>query len=812
METPPAAPASLPSEPDADRSEAERALRVLQGVEPAFWERDLRSDRDWLSPRITTMMGLPPGAQRPEVWSRLHPEDLDGFRVVYDAAQACAGSFRQELRALNAQGEYRWLRLEGRFLPDAQGRAERVVGMAQDIQAEREARQHLEALTERMNRAIESLSEAVVDGSAEPGDFFISANLPRMLGYAEGTPVPDVHTYLSWVHPDDDAKLRHEIRVSLQAPRHWNVTYRLRHADGQYRWMRARGQSRHTAGGQLRSVGMLGDIHDFVLAQQELAGHREHLEQLVAERTASLDAALAAAEQARAQAVNADRAKSAFLAHMSHEIRTPLNGLLGLTELALATAVNASQRRYLEVALQSGHALLGVINDVLEMSRLDAGAPPLAHEPFDVAEVLAAAMRSTAPLLGQRPVRTRFDVDGEPLWLRGDANRLRQIAVNLLGNAAKFTERGRIDLHARLQPVGEDRVELLLTVSDTGPGMEAEVAAHVFEAFYQGDNSLSRRYGGTGLGLAIAQGLARAMGGELSLSTRLGEGSSFSLRAVFDRAGLQPEADEQTPLPAGTAWLLVADPEDAAWVQRRLQRLGWSCLVAPDMDALEALAARGPQPDLLLSTPGLALPPGPQSSRLRRSLPDVPVTLMIRADWSDAEREHEAQAQSMATILTPLTPAVLRRLLRESRSRQSGARPGRTLSGISVLLVEDNPVNQVIGQRLLEHLGVGVRSAHDGAQAVAACLATAPDLVIMDVRMPVMDGLEATRRLRGLQREGRLPRFPVLGLSAHALDTDRQAALDAGMDDYVTKPIDTERLRQALQRWMQPGLAPRAAD
>jgi PAS domain S-box-containing protein len=807
MSTPPPAPENAQRHPGAGSASAERALRVMQVMDPAYWERELHTDQVWLSPRLREWTGLPEHAPRAALVAHLHADDRQRFEAAYGAALRCAGRFREDVRVRDAQGEHRWLRLEGRFLPDAQGRAERVVGMAQDIHAERAATQQLESLTERLRRAIEALSEAVVDGSAEPGDFFLSANLPRLLGYPEGTAAPDARTYLSWVHPDDIGALREEVRLSLLAPRHWDIAYRLRHADGAYRWMRGRGQSRHTASGQLRSVGMICDIHEYTLAQQELAAHREHLETLVAERTTRLDAALQAAEQARQRAEHADRAKSAFLAHMSHEIRTPLNGLLGLTELALGGAANPAQRRYLEVALQSGQALLSVINDVLEMSRLEAGEPRLAHEPFDVAEVLAAAMRSTAPLLGGRPVRLRFDVEGEPTWVSGDANRLRQVAVNLLGNAAKFTEHGHITLAARLQQVDGERVALEMNVTDTGPGMPAEVAAHAFDAFYQGDNSLSRRHGGTGLGLAIARGLAQAMGGELTVSSALGAGSTFSFRAAFDAATPPPEADAPTPLQAGTAWLLVADPEDASWVQRRVERLGWHCVTAHDLDALEALSARTPAgqgPHLLLSTPTLALPDGPQRSRLRNALPDVPVVLLIRADWSDPAREREAHAQGMAMTLTPLTPAALRRVLHDSRERPAPEQAVPRLAGATVLLVEDNPVNQVIGKLLLEHLGVGVRSAHDGAQAVAACLATAPDLVIMDVSMPVMDGLEATRRLRSLQREGRLPAFPVLGLSAHALEADRQAGLDAGMDDYVTKPVDTERLRQALQRWVRP--------
>lgn len=807
MNPPPSDPSTPPASGRAQGLDAGRALRVVQGVSPAFWERDLDQDEVWLSPRFRAMFGVSEDAQRPEVWARAHPEDLPAFTDLYETARRAVDTFSAELRVMDARGQYRWLRLEGRFIANAQGRAVRVVGMAQDIHAEREAWKRLQTLTERSHRAIEALSEAVVDGSADEQDFFISANLPRMLGYPEGTPVPDVSTYLSWVHPEDQELLRQEIRLSLKAPRQWDISYRLRHASGEYRWMRARGRSRHTAQGELRSVGMLGDIREFTLAQQELAAYRDHLEQLVAKRTTRLDAALAAAEQARARAEAADRAKSVFLAHMSHEIRTPLNGLLGLTELALAGASTPAQRRYLEVALQSGHSLLSVINDVLEMSRLQAGQPQLAREAFDVAELLAAAMRTTAPLLGARQVRLRYDIEGETTWLLGDANRLRQVAVNLLGNAAKFTDEGCIELMARLQPTAEGRLRLHLSVTDTGPGMAAEVAAHVFEPFYQGDTRLSRRHGGTGLGLAIAHAQAQALGGELQVRSVAGEGSVFWFEADFD-PGTPPTADSTGLPPPGRAWLLAANPADAAWVESRLVRLGWTALATPDLAAIEALAARGETPDLVLSTPALALPSDSAAGRLRRALPHTPVVLMIRSDWSDSERERQAQVQGLTMAVTPLTPAALRQLLHDRHgSRGQAPVVADPLAGASVLLVEDNPVNQVIGQRLLEHLGVGVRSAVDGAQAVAACLETAPDLVIMDVRMPVMDGLEATRRLRSLQREGRLPRFPVPGLRAHALDTDRQAALDAGMDDYVTKPVGTEQLRQASQRWVRTGAA-----
>ncbi|MBX3635235.1 MAG: response regulator [Rubrivivax sp.] len=804
MTTPatPAAPPELPLLPPQGDSDAERAWRVVLGVGQAFWEHDLASGQAWFSPQFHRLLDMEPGTPRELAVQRIHPADREAYEAHYAAARAACGELRFDLRHALRDGRWRWIRMIGRFWPGPDGQAARLVGMVQDIDEERRAQQSLQTVSARLERAMESLSEAVVESGVERGDFFLSANLARMLGHPEGTPAPDAATYLSWVHPDDLAALKDAIRRSLAGPSRWDVNYRLRDAAGHWRWVRGRGESRYGADGRLSAVGMVGDIHEFTLAQQELQRHREQLEAMVAERTARLDAALAAAEQARERAERADRAKSVFLAHMSHEIRTPLNGVLGLTELALGKAESPAQRRHLEVALQSGRTLLGVINDVLEISRLETGTPVLADQPFDLGELLAEALRATAPLVGARPVTTRYDVDGGPTALRGDPQRLRQIVVNLLGNAAKFTERGHIDLVAQVQPAADGRAAVRLQVADTGPGMPAEVAARVFEAFYQADSGLSRRHEGTGLGLAIAHGLARAMGGELTVDSTPGVGSTFTLQLAL---GVQAERPVEEALPPGRAWVLASRPELARWLGTRIERLGWQtrALLAPG--EIEPLLARdGPPQLLMLSARDMPLDDETIAS-LRRWLPTTRINLLVRADWSDSARERQAAAFGITTTVSPLSPRALAALMRESLHGAAPPRPAPAATrAADVLLVEDNLVNRVIGQHLLEHLGLRVRAAHDGAQSLAACLAQAPDLVIMDVRMPVMDGLEATRQLRRLQQQGRLPRFPVVGLSAHALETDRRAALDAGMDDYLTKPIDADRLRQAVQRWMPP--------
>jgi signal transduction histidine kinase/CheY-like chemotaxis protein len=798
--TTPAAPPELPLPPPQGASDAERAWRVLLGVGQAFWEYDLATGQAWFSPQFHRLLDLEPGTPRELALQRIHPADRQAYEAHYAAARAACGELRFELRHAMRDGRWHWIRMVGRFWPGPDGRAARLVGMVQDIDDERRLQQSLHTLSSRLERAMEALSEAVVESGVERGDFYCSPNLPRMLGHPPGTPAPDAATFLSWVHPADLPALKDEIRRSLAGPARWDMTYRLRDAAGGWRWVRGRGESRLDAAGRLSAVGMVGDIHDFTLAQQELQRHREQLEAMVAERTARLDAALAAAEQARERAERADRAKSVFLAHMSHEIRTPLNGVLGLTELALGKAESPAQRRHLEVALQSGRTLLGVINDVLEMSRLETGAPVLADQPFDLGELLAEALRATAPLVGARPVTTRYDVDGGPTALRGDPQRLRQIVVNLLGNAAKFTERGTIDLVARVQPLSDGRAAVQVQVVDTGPGMPPEVCARVFEAFYQADSGLSRRHEGTGLGLAIARGLARAMGGELGVDSTPGVGSTFTLQLAL---AVQADQPAEEPLPPGSAWVLASRPEHGLWLGARIERLGWRtrALLSPD-EVGRLLAEEAPPQLLMLSARDMPLD-DETVARLRRWLPHTRINLMVRADWADTARERHAAAFGLTTTISPLSPRALGALMREALHGAAPPRPAPApAAAADVLLVEDNLVNRVIGQHLLEHLGLRVRAAHDGAQSLAACLEKAPDLVIMDVRMPVMDGLEATRQLRRLQQQGRLPRFPVLGLSAHALETDRRAALDAGMDDYLTKPIDAERLRQAVQRWM----------
>jgi len=500
-----------------------------------------------------------------------------------------------------------------------------------------------------------------------------------------------------------------------------------------------------------------------------------------------------------------------FLAHMSHELRTPLSGLLGLVDLARRSATDPVQRRFLEVAMQSGRTLQRSIDHVLDLTRLRDGRLQLADEPFDLAEAVAEVLRGSMPLVREKGLFIRYDWVGEPTWVRGDELRVRQIVGNLVGNAAKFTLRGHVTVTAELQPAGgdPDRVTLLLRVEDTGPGLDAAPAAQVFEHFVQADASLTRAHGGTGLGLSIARDLAHRMGGRITLDSRPGVGSLFTLELPLRRA---PDPDPLPEPAPGLVWLLYPQPELGEWLARRFERLGWTATTLDSIARASAVAQGlppGERPDLLLmSEPVMTGPVGPEV--LRRALPATDIRLLVRPDWSDPPFEQRARALGMTLALAPLPPRELRLMTvgraNDSAPNSPSPRPGPAPAPAAsadgdVLVVEDNPTNRMIVEAFLQKLGLRSRSVADGAQALRACAERPPKLVLMDLQMPVMDGLTATRELCARQARGELPSFPIVALTAHAQDADAQACREAGMQGFLTKPLLLDRLRAELARW-----------
>jgi len=658
----------------------------------------------------------------------------------------------------------------------------------------------------RAQRAVAASDDGYWERDLRTDKMWYSSRFHEILGFAPGAAPHDLQATRARIHPDDLPRYLadHDAAIARQG----RFAYEIRYLDaaGEWRWMRGRCRVFADESGRAAWLtGVVTEVQAFKQEQLERARSQQELQELVRERTVGLQAALAQAEAQQHEAERANLAKSRFLAHMSHEIRTPLNGVLGLTELALRTATSPEQRRFLETAHDSGQALLRLINDVLDLSRIEAGHVELRLRPFDPSELLAAAMRGMIPMARRRDLLMVFDWHGDTPWVQGDDGALRQVVVNLLGNALKFTEGGRIVLEAWLSPAGEGRCRLRVQVSDTGPGVAPERRAAIFEPFVQGDDTLARRHGGAGLGLAIAHHLVRAMHGQLTLDCPPAGGSVFTVEVELPTAPAPDAHRLPEPPPPGLAWLVYQRVPGGRWLSAQLQRLGWRAEVIYGMpQALGRARLADVAPDAVVVAEQ-ALLPDTDLAALRALLPDARLHLLVRPDWDAPALAEAARVARIATLVAPLAPAQLRRLHVAPAAADAGAPDRQASSRVDVLLVEDNPVNQLLGKEFLQALGVRVRLAADGHEAVRACLERTPALVLMDVQMPRMDGLQATRELRALQAAGRWTGCPIVALTAHTSEDERQACHAAGMDAMLAKRVTLDTLRVQLSQWLHLG-------
>jgi len=522
--------------------------------------------------------------------------------------------------------------------------------------------------------------------------------------------------------------------------------------------------------------------------------------------------------RARVTAEAASQAKSDFLANMSHEIRTPMSGALGMLNLLLRTELSPRQHDYASKARTAAQALLAVINDVLDFSKVEAGKMELDPHPFELSDFMRELAVILSANVGNKDIEVLFRLDPRlPAALVGDATRLRQVLLNLAGNALKFTEHGEVVIALVLLGEHGDapnrRARIRFEVSDTGVGIASDKLEHIFTGFSQAEQSTSRRYGGTGLGLAISRRLVALMGGELRVDSRLGEGSRFHFELGLPEA--PAEAHDVLPTRPGLKVLIVDDNPMAREVLQGIgEGLKWDCDMASSGEqalALVHLAAERGEPhyEIILMDwrmPGLD---GWETSRRIRDSheSDAPVIIMVTAHGREllAERSEQEIASLGGYLVKPVTASMLQDAVAEAtrggpRARRSEGGLQR-LTGMRLLVVEDNGFNQQVAQELLEDEGAIVTLAGGGVEGAHLAAVTEPpfDAVLMDLQMPDIDGFEATQRI--LKRR---PASLVIAMTANAMDADRQACLAAGMRDHVAKPVDLEQLVACLRRHVKP--------
>jgi PAS domain S-box-containing protein len=766
-----------------------RLNNILQGTAAGTWEWDLVRGVVTINHRMAEILGLPPQPSLDlgiEHWNAIsHPDDLpEALRRQVAHWKGQTPLYEMEMRVRHQQGHWIWLRASGRVARrSASGRALDMQGIMLDISASRQAQQRLEDSERRFRLFAANVDEGVV--VADKGMLIDASEVwLAMMGLkaeqALGRPV------LDFTAPHARAEVRSRIEHGDERP----YESELMRTDGSCFPVLLRGRAITFEGRAARLTTVL-DITQRKQFENELRLARE------------------AAERA-------SQAKSRFLANISHEIRTPLNAVIGLAYLFQDTGLSEPQRLLVGKIQLAGRALLALINDVLDLSKIEAGELGLQRTPLHLSVLLDDVHRLMAAQAEAKGLDLKLELatDLAP-HVQGDELRLRQILVNLVGNAIKFTDHGGVTLRARPLP-GSDGQRVRLEVQDTGIGIAPDLLDRLFQPFTQVDSSPTRRFRGTGLGLSIVRQLAQLMDGEVGVQSQPGLGSTFWVELPMPPADGVPDSGEVQPLS-----VLVADdnPQDREQLAQMARSLGWMVEAVADGDALVQRATerlqQGRAPDALLVDWRMPGRDGLQAlAALVPTFAPAPVPAAVIVSASDAEQVHAVpEAALAAAVLTkPVNPSALFNAVNTAVAQLAGSHerllsstrmdlgPTLWLPGTQVLVVDDSDVNRDVARHLLQRQGAVVDEAADGEQALARLRSRAYDAVLMDVQMPVLDGNATTRALRALPGLGTLP---VIALTAGALLSERQQSLDAGMTDFLTKPLEPVMLVRTLRRHIE---------
>jgi two-component system, sensor histidine kinase and response regulator len=777
---------------------ATESLNIAQAAAGvATFDFDFKRHGRICSDNFHDLLGIPADTNLQnlnEVLVKVHPDDFALVRSAPLATTPDDPSYRCEYRILLEDNRLRWIAEKARVTRGKAGEIERIAGALVDITDLKHIKAALGSTESRLERALRGMQDGLWEVDLVTNTSWYGLHFNELLGYTAEELTNSREGLLPLIHPDDLESVRRSFSAHLNQGAVYDIEYRVRHKAGHYEWIRSHGQAERAADGTpVRVAGATQLITDRKRAEQ-----------------ATLEAKLAAEA--------ANRAKSSFLANLSHEIRTPMNGVIGMAQILSETPLDCTQREYLDIIRSSAKALLSLINDVLDLSKIEADRLELENVEFDLIHLLYETVAATALATAAKGIELLVTAEPSvPVMVCADPGRLRQIILNLIGNAVKFTHEGHIALHASAATAADGRIALTIEISDTGIGIPADKLDRLFKSFSQIDASTTRYYGGTGLGLSIVKRLAELMGGEVGVRSEEGNGSTFWVRLRVENAKSQPV---RQLVGKGRRVLIVDDlgPSRES-LAKKLTLFGFDTAAVGSVDEALTLLSHDSRFDLVLADEHMPMRGGLDLLSVLRTdsrLPNLPLILLslFGAEHDTVERELRPDAIGLkpvrAAVLATLVDQVLTGKTPHATMNKAPAAAAPTFQGSKILLVEDNPVNQRVAQRMLQKLAAEVTIANNGAEALERITTTRFDAVLMDCQMPIMDGFTATRRIREMERVGGLKRLPIVALTANVMTEDREHCVAAGMDAHLGKPIEPGQLIDTLSRYLN-AVAPSAA-
>ena len=779
----------------SERLKAQRALRASEEMFRTLTSSApigiFRTDADgralYLNEKWQAMAGLGAEEAIGMGWVKaLDPADSDRIVNEWMIAAQRGEEYRGSFRFRKRDGSTVWVEVFARPVAGPGDHSAGYVGVAQDV-TERVKRDIELKRSEERFRTLSSVAPVGIVLMDEKGKFtYVNEQYLRMTGLTHEEAM--ANAWQTVVHPDDLESVQRIRSESVAHRLDYTMNYRYLRKDNTVVWAHSVAR-----GFQLKEDGRRG----YVVVIQD-----------VTERHSAEDRLRKAKEAAEA----ANRAKSEFLANMSHEIRTPMNGILGMTELALDTELHPEQREYLDMVKSSAESLLGIINDILDFSKIEAGKMELEETAFALEDCIEEALGPLALKAMKKGLDLTWTTEGRiPGALKGDPTRLRQVLINLVGNAIKFTKQGEVNVRAVRLEGEEGKAAIRFIVSDTGIGISPEKHKQIFEAFSQADSSTTREYGGTGLGLSISGRLVRLMGGQIELESIPDQGSKFQFTVTFEVTNEEPQVLHAADL-QGKSVLVIDDNEaNRHLLQKLLTNWGMKPVLtssgAQGIEEYRQKLSKNEVYPLVLLDINMPWMDGYQvAAKLRELAPHEETAIIVLSSslnpppHATTEQLQIARKLSKPIRRTELHDAIAS-VLASNRERQKvmhEEQPGGRRE-LTLLLVEDNLVNQKLALKLLEKIGHRVQLAVNGKEAVEMAASGHFDLILMDVQMPVMGGLEATQKIR--QQESSLGKHtPILAMTAHAMKGDEEKCLEAGMDGYLSKPIQFDLLKNEINR------------